>query len=77
MNLHTKEKFVGADRYDLPTENLTHGLQQESDDYIIGVTVVRISESNGGYEEVDPKDLEKARAEFEQKVRPFCGGSRA
>jgi len=71
-NIHTKERYEN-ERYLLPTEDFTHNLQQESDDYLIGVTVKRINESNGGHEFVDPKDLEKARAEFEKKVRPFCG----
>lgn len=73
-NLHTKEKFVGANRYDLPTEDFTHGLDQDSDEYIIGVQIAKCDDhGSSGHDSVSQEELEKAKAEFEKNVRPFCG----
>lgn len=38
-----------------------HSLNQDSDEYVIGILIESVRDENGGYEEIDPIKLEKAK----------------
>lgn len=71
QNIHTKEKYDTEEIYDLGISNdYIHSMEQESKDYMVGVIVGSVTDSNGSYKNITTEMLDKAHKKFEELIRP-------
>ena len=75
MNFFTKEIYKTDKIYQLGiSEDYIHKMDQDSEEYFIGVIVSSINDHNGGYNCIKPEKIEEAHKKFHEIVDPHLNG---